>query len=200
MTEPELLSLKADLENRFDAALRDLKDPDAHVTDGSFVYAHDGMVSACRQINRIASLKPSLIVEIGTGKGIGTLLLSRLAERVVTIDIGPYRLRRDVWDWGHADNIAAVIVDGDVSKIRLLQAMDFDLAVVDGDHSLMGCALDHEATLKCPAVLFHDYTPPYDNGPLRVAQSLDPACVVLDVPFFWRVADKDAAARLGAVG
>lgn len=189
MTEAELVALEANLCNRFDAAIP-AGDSDAHASEGSFLFAHNGVASAARQMRRLIALEPKTILEIGTGKGVGTIMLSRLADRVLTIDIGPYPLRQQIWDWDKAHNITQVLVTDDTHKSTLVADwLKFDMALIDADHSERGCKLDFDLVKACGAVLVHDYTPPYPNGPLALAESLPDENLVLDPPFFWWFAD-----------
>lgn len=195
MTEVDLVAWGADLANRFNALIP-ANDADADMRIGSALFAHEGTASAARQLQRLARLEPSLILEIGTGKGITTVMLSRIARCVITVDLGPYPLRQEVWGWAKCDNIAQVFVPDDSHKGRLLEHLDFDVAFVDGDHSVDGCAFDFQYVKRCGAVLFHDFTPPYPNGPLALLKTLPAELLIQDPPFLWWVADDQIMAQL----
>lgn len=187
MTEAEIRALGAALEAEFDDKMPE-SDKDPHVTTGSFLFAHDGVASASRQLRRLASMSPLYIVEIGTGKGVGALGLSRVAEQVLTIDLGKYRLREAIWNWGVADNITQVLVPNNWQKQFLLWRWILaDVAVIDGEHLGAGPGIDFEGCRHYRALLFHDYTPPHRNGVLELAERLEAEGHMLlrDPPFFW---------------
>lgn len=191
MTESEILAFGADLENRFTAIPQ--SDPDANVTVGSALFAHDGVKSAVRQLARLKAMHVTLAVEIGTARAVTTIALARLCQRVVTIDIGVYPLRVEVLKWGGAENACSVVVPNDEHKALLLNDLDFDFAFIDGDHTEAGCRFDFEQVKRCGCVLFHDYTPPYPNGPQALVDSMPEENVIKDYPFAWWFADASKA-------
>lgn len=187
MTQLEIQRLGDKLQGEF--AQRSKAECGEDVTAGSALFAHDGIASAARQIRLLKRLKPRLVVEIGTGRAVTTVALARIAEKVITIDIGPLPLRTAVLDFAGAHNVAQVVVSADADKALLLHELDFDVAFIDGDHSVGGCGFDFEHVSKCGRVLFHDYTPETPNGPYHVVHKLPPDQVILDRPFAWWFAE-----------
>ncbi len=94
-------------------------------------------------------------VEIGTYNGISTVLLSRFAEKVITIDIEDRPLKQQIWNHLKIKNIKSYIVRDNKEKKELLNNLKFDFAFIDGDHNDVGP--DLEACRKCKRILFHDY-------------------------------------------
>lgn len=104
-------------------------------------------------------------LEIGTYRGCTAAEMSQYCERVVTFDLLKGRLEQDeqgvnrmaLWDSIGAKNIDLVLVNDDVEKKTLIDAMDFDFAFVDGAHEYDAVKYDFELVKKCGRVLFHDY-------------------------------------------
>lgn len=103
------------------------------------------------------------VLEIGTYRGVGAAELSQFCERVVTIDLKKGKLEHNGETWSrHAFwqslgimNIEQVLVDDDAEKKRVVDALEFDFALVDGDHGPR-VAFDFELVKRCGNVLFHD--------------------------------------------
>lgn len=186
MTANELRAWGNDLAHRFNAAIP-ASDPDDDVRTGCFAFAHNVRPeSASLQLRRLKALNEGLMVEIGTGKGTGTALLAQCARRVLTVDIGWYALRQDIWEWAGVERrITHVLVPDDAHKVRLLHGMDIRTAFIDGDHSLQGVKADIAATYSATVRLFHDYTPPYENGVQQYVDALDESSVIKDPPYAW---------------
>lgn len=111
------------------------------------------------------------VLEIGTYKGCAAAEIAQYCERVVTIDLkhGKLELNGEEWDrqvfWKSLgiSNVELRLVADDREKARVVNALDFDLAFIDGahDHTVRN---DFELVRRCGRVLFHDAD---DNGPGR---------------------------------
>ncbi len=98
------------------------------------------------------------IVEIGTKYGVGSTFLAHNSDHLTTIDIIPRTEPIALWDYFGVNNkITYLIVDSDAEKREYLDSIDFDLAVIDGDHTPEGVKSDFECVRKCGKVLFHEY-------------------------------------------
>jgi predicted O-methyltransferase YrrM len=104
------------------------------------------------------------ILEIGTYRGVGAACLSQFCHRVVTIDLHHGRMeqlgeswdRRGFWRQLGVHNVDLRLVHDNGEKARLIAALDFDFAFIDGAHD--ETVRDDFAMVKrCGAVLFHDY-------------------------------------------
>ncbi|MBM4042835.1 MAG: class I SAM-dependent methyltransferase [Planctomycetes bacterium] len=146
---------------------------------------HGGAAVVARQAERLRTLRPRTIVEVGTRHGAFAALLSGLADTVFTLDLHQSIHARQVLDFAGAANVVPLIVADDPAKGRLLDALDFDLAFIDGDHSREGVALDFAHTRRCGIVLFHDYADPGFHGVTEFVDSLTHGTIVRDAPFAW---------------
>lgn len=156
----------------------------AQVLDASAA-VHGGREVVVRQLRRLAALRPTTIVEVGTRYGVMAAVLSRIARRVVTIDLHESPLVSEVLACAGAANVVAVRVRDNQAKALLLDALDFDLAFLDGDHSRQGVALDFAHTRRCGRVLFHDYADPGFHGVTEFVDSLTDGHLLRDAPFAW---------------
>lgn len=111
-------------------------------------------------------------LEIGTYRGCAAVEIAQYCDRVVTIDLkrGKLELSGEVFD-RHAfwksigvDNIDLRLVKDDLEKAAIVNALDFDIAFIDGDHDRGSVRFDFAITKRCGRVLFHDAD---DNGPDR---------------------------------
>jgi len=105
---------------------------------------------------------PKLAVEIGTCFGFGAMMLGKVCQQVVTIDVHLDPRVQEVLAMFHVTNVAQVVVPNDAAKSILLGALDFDFAFIDGCHEQAAVALDFALTRKCRTVVFHDY---WDKNP-----------------------------------
>jgi len=135
------------------------------------------------------------IVEIGTRRGVTAAYMATFpVDKVMTIDLIDGQVdkalqeydRRILWDAvGVGDRVELFLVKDDHEKQKLINALDFDFAFVDGDHSFNGVALDFQAVKRCGAVLFHDYEPG-----TSVARFIDglprDGVTIMDLFAFWR--------------
>ena len=102
-------------------------------------------------------------LEIGTYRGVSAAEMSQFCERVVTIDLRHGRMeqlgdthdRATFWRSLGIDNIELRLVADDAEKRRVIEALDFDFAFVDGAHDAR-VADDFAMVRKCGRVLFHD--------------------------------------------
>jgi tRNA A58 N-methylase Trm61 len=157
--------------------------------------AAGGPEVVARQLERLGAVELDTVVEIGTRHGVMAALLSRFAERVITIDISESPIVREVLACAKAGNVVPVVVHSDRDKGLLLEALDFDLAFVDGDHHLEAVAFDFAHVQRCGRVLFHDYGDPRYEGVTAFVDSLAEGCVDRDPPFAWW---REHAAQRGA--
>ena len=138
------------------------------------------------------------VVEIGTKYGVGTLLPAHYAHHATTIDIIPRTEPIAVWNYFGVDKkINYVVVENNEEKAELLNGLDFDFAIIDGDHTYEGVKSDFERVKKCGRVLFHEYilTPPKNHldkfeATIRFLGELPQDEVTLDEPFaYWERKD-----------
>ncbi len=146
---------------------------------------HGGTAVVGRQAERLRALRLRTIVEIGTRHGAFAALLSRLAETVFTLDLHQSPHARKLLDFAGAANVVPLLLASDAAKCRLLDALSFDLAFIDGDHSREGAADDFAHTRRCGIVLFHDYADPGFHGVTEFVDSLSEGTIVRDAPFAW---------------
>ena len=135
-------------------------------------------------------------VEIGTYRGVSAAEMSQFCERVVTIDLKRGKLellgekfdRRAFWNSLGVHNIELQLVSDNDEKRRLLNALDFDFAFIDGAHD-PSVADDFDMVKKCGRVLFHDYDSrgrPELDYVFDFVNTLQPARVeVLDIFALW---------------
>jgi predicted O-methyltransferase YrrM len=155
--------------------------------------AHGGREVVARQLERLRRLRPATVVEIGTRHGVMAAVLGRLAQRVVTVDLHPSPLVPAVLACAGAANVVPVAVRSNAAKALLLDSLAFDVAFLDGDHTVAGVAFDMVHTRRCGCVVFHDYGDPGFCGVTRFVDSLRRGVVVRDAPFAWWLADAAAA-------
>ena len=134
------------------------------------------------------------VVEIGTKYGVGTILPAHYAYHATTIDIRQRTEPLAVWNYfGVNHKINYAVIENDKEKEELLDGLDFDFAIIDGDHTYDGVALDFERTKKGGRVLFHEYilSPP-ESDPhkfeptIEFLKTLPQDEVTYDEPFaFW---------------
>lgn len=137
------------------------------------IYGHGVLKKSVINIRGGAGVIPSMlcggkfrtVLEIGTYKGVGAAEISQYVDRVITIDLKNGRAERkgEVWDrhafWASLGitNIDLVLVDDDDEKRALVAAMEFDFALIDGNHEdPAAIAADFEMVKRCGNVLFHD--------------------------------------------
>lgn len=100
-------------------------------------------------------------LEIGTYHGITAIILSQYFERVVcvSIDDDPKKLmKREIVDFLGLTNIEFRDVISNQHKAEIVEALEFDFAYVDGDHT-HDTPLDWSLAKRCGRVLLHEYWP-----------------------------------------
>ena len=121
-------------------------------------------------------LDPKIAVEIGTYRGISTVVLASVCDIVCTFDVLYQPDTLIVLDLFDIRNVNYVykskkkfveITDKDYLNLSLrygrrirehISKLDFDLGFIDGYHNLYEeVQKDFEAVKKCGTVLFHDY-------------------------------------------
>lgn len=118
----------------------------------------------------LGSRKYKVGLEIGTYRGVGAAEMSQYCERVITIDLKRGKLehnksRGDPTDSKHdrhafwaslgITNIDLILVENDAEKAEIINALDFDFAMIDGAHD-QTVANDFALVKRCGTVLFHD--------------------------------------------
>lgn len=136
------------------------------------------------------------VLEIGTCCGLSAMVLAHYAEVVITVDIERHPLldaTLAVFNAGLQSRISAIHVRNDHDKRLLVRQLDFDMAFVDGQHTLAGCELDFLITKKCGSVLFHDYpcSSPDHRGVGLFVDSIAEGTVERMPPFAWWTADPE---------
>jgi predicted O-methyltransferase YrrM len=97
-------------------------------------------------------------VEVGTCNGLTALVLARYFGEVITIDIAPNDVKRDIAAHLGVTNIRFVDVSDNAEKAEVIKAMTFDGAFSDGDHH-KDAAADFSLLRRCGQVLMHEYWP-----------------------------------------
>lgn len=141
-------------------------------------------------------------LEIGTWRGVGAAYMAQFVDRVITIDLKMGQLEREelregwsragFWDRIGAKNIDLHLVRSDEEKAKLIASLDFDFALIDGNHSAASARADFEMVKRCGAVLFHDYD---ENTGVRAFVDTLPLdqVTIMDIFAFWQ--DEHARAR-----
>jgi len=146
--------------------------------------------------------RPKAIVEIGTYRGIATIVLASMAP-VVTFDVVHQEIAEKVWEaFGVRDQIEYVIIeaykegydretakkigihriikegiDHDLANAKIRQYLEetnvqADLTFIDGTHKYKECKADHEATMHYGRTIFHDTIPKY-IGVMKLMQEIE---------------------------
>lgn len=124
-------------------------------------------------------IKPRIFVDIGTFKGLSAGFVAKYyADIVYTFDIdrgagllgygvsrecsqAELEIKYDIWDYlGVRDKIRDFTVERSIQyqgKKAILDTIEFDMALLDGDHKYQSIKEDFGLTRKCGAVLFDDY-------------------------------------------
>jgi len=97
-------------------------------------------------------------LEIGTMHGLSAALIALHTDRVVTVDIADRPMADDLLAFlGQQSKVSRVVVKDNDEKARVVNALDFDFAFLDGDHTRYGLIFDFYLTRRCGQVLLHDY-------------------------------------------
>lgn len=123
------------------------------------------------------TIKINIAVEIGTHKGMGASYIAQFANKVYTFDVVDYLEKYKAWYELKISNKiyfytikSRDVVDGIFKNIfgeykltgrelniePILNAIEFDFAFIDGNHTYRDVRADWEAVKKCGRVLFHD--------------------------------------------
>lgn len=97
-------------------------------------------------------------VEIGTSNGFTAIILARLFDEVVTIDIEANGFKRKIAAELGFKNIVFHDVTRNKDKHRIVRHMPFDAAYVDGNHQ-DDTPEDFAMVKRCGLVLFHECWP-----------------------------------------
>lgn len=100
-------------------------------------------------------------VEIGTCNGLTAVVLARYFDEVVTIDIAPNDIKREIAAYLKVRNIRFIDVKDnaektyEIGRLNFQNDWDFDAAFVDGDHA-RDTESDFAMVERCGQVLFHE--------------------------------------------
>lgn len=116
----------------------------------------DGLADVMHSFGRTAEC----CLEIGTLRGLSSVVLAYFSRSVVTIDVERHPdlekvlslLDRDI-----RDRIATIQVQDNDDKALLISRLNFDFAFIDGGHTEGQVAIDFGLTRRCGELLFHDY-------------------------------------------
>lgn len=100
----------------------------------------------------------NLCVEIGTCKGLTSVILSRYFNRVVSIDTKDDPDKYAIREYLGIDNIDFINIADNEEKKTFIDTLVFDAAYVDGDHA-HDTRSDFDLVRRCGKVLFHEYWP-----------------------------------------
>lgn len=123
-----------------------------------------GRSSACMEFEgflRRLEVRGKTCLEIGTMNGITAIVLSQFFDQVicVSVDVERERLRKhEIIAYLGIKNITFHDVNDNDEKARVINALDFDFAYVDGDHA-RDTREDFALVKRCGRVLFHEYWP-----------------------------------------
>jgi hypothetical protein len=95
-------------------------------------------------------------VEIGTCNGLTAIVLARHFDEVVTIDIAPNDVKREIAAFLKVRNITFVDVKDNAEKAAVIGGLAFDGAVCDGDH-VRDTQTDFALVSRCGNVLLHEH-------------------------------------------
>jgi protein-L-isoaspartate O-methyltransferase len=98
------------------------------------------------------------VLEIGTLTGTTAIILARLFDEVLTIDIEPNGIKRGLAQSLGIGNVRFFDVKSNEEKARLVRSLKFDAAYVDGNHQ-DDTETDFELVKHCGLVLFHECWP-----------------------------------------
>lgn len=97
-------------------------------------------------------------VEIGTCNGLTAIVLARYFGEVVSIDVEPSEKKHEIAAFLGVENVRFVDVSGNVRKAAVIDELEFDAAVVDGDHA-RDTESDFALVRRSGRVLFHEHWP-----------------------------------------
>ena len=129
--------------------------------------------------NFFKEIKVSIVIEIGTYRGISTAYMAQFADKVYAFDIVDYPEKYKIWyDLNVSNKISFHVVNGRCEENEnfegifpknnqaieiktILDDINFDLAFIDGNHDYKNVKADFELVKKCGRVLFHDVDPQF---------------------------------------
>lgn len=99
------------------------------------------------------------VCEIGTCNGLTAIVLARYFGEVVTIDIAPNDVKREIAAFLKVKNIQFIDVNDNAEKAAVIKGLDFDGAFCDGDHA-RDTDTDFAMVARCGRVLMHEHWEP----------------------------------------
>jgi len=96
------------------------------------------------------------VVEIGSWMGLTAVVLSRHFEEVVSVDIHPTEEKHAIVKFLGIKNVRFIDVKDNAEKAAVINELQFDGALVDGDHA-RDTELDFSLVERCGQVLFHEH-------------------------------------------
>lgn len=128
-------------------------------------------------------IRGKVCLEIGTLNALTAILLAERFERVISVDIKQGKCRQQVIEALPIDNITFMTIAGNEEKRRIVEALEFDFAYVDGNR--LDAVHDFELVRHCGRVLLHDHWD--ETEPVwGLMDSLPPEQVVRESPMaYW---------------
>jgi hypothetical protein len=132
---------------------------------------------SCGFTRLLSKIQPETVVEIGTYRGLSTVILALMCKKVYTYDIIYQEDTKVLWDYfGVNDKIEYLACSPQmdfpipiedfvillnryrpVIKKHINKLGRFDLALIDGLHTYKDVKKDFNMVKKCGRVLFHDW-------------------------------------------
>lgn len=147
-----------------------------HQRFGGEVFRRSSVFHELKRFLEQCDVRGKTCLEIGTWNGITAVILSRLFERVVSMDIFHNPVRYEILDHLGIKNVHFVNLKDNQDKARVVSDLEFDFAYLDGNHAA-DTELDWKLTNRCGRVLFQEclpMQPPVHN----LVRSLPPQEVV----------------------
>ena len=124
-------------------------------------------------------------LEIGTYLGVMSLVLSRYCQKISTVDVVPRTDPLSLWD-RYAANVTYNVSNNQAEIDEYIEALDFDFAYIDADHTYESVKHDFGLTKKCGRVLFHDYYTEHHPGIKKFIDELPKEELTFIDPFvYW---------------
>lgn len=128
------------------------------------------------------------VLEIGTAQGVSAVILAHFCESVITIDVKRFPLIDKILAAsGIGERVARCLVANNAGKKRLVDALSFDMAFIDGLHQAKEFRFDFDLTKRCGLLLCHDYPTwrPGEAGPGAVLDGEREGRLQSAPPFAW---------------
>lgn len=109
--------------------------------------------------------KGRAVLEIGSCKGLTALVLARHFEFVYSVDIAPDPQRIEIAEMLGIKNVWYGTARDNAEKAKMIEALQFDAAFSDGDHT-NDTEADFALVKRCGRALFHEH---WDAQPSVVA-------------------------------